>query len=55
MHFELKKAYVVLLKLKLWVPPPRNPYNLQANGYDWMARVLHSSAFIIIFKLLMLA
>ena len=29
---------------ELWVTPP--PGNLQANGYDWAARVLHSSAFI---------
>ena len=29
-------------------PPPPNPCSLQGNGYDWAARVLHSSAFIII-------
>ena len=27
-------------------PPTPNPGSLQVNGYDWAARVLHSSTFI---------
>ena len=30
-------------------PPPPNPCSLQGNGYDWAARVLHSSAFIMLY------
>ena len=39
------EVYMVLLRA-VGVPPPPKSCSLQANGYDWAARVRHSSAFI---------